>query len=54
MDDGGRYMYLDGVAAISGVAQASENTILADGDTWHIFSTSFRSDTHDYVAIKEV
>lgn len=52
-DNGGRYMFLDGVAAIPGVSLAAEDTQLVSGDTWHVFANAFRTDVHDYVALKE-
>lgn len=52
-DKGGRYMWLDGVKAVPGVSLAAEDTITVGADTWHVFNNAFRTEVHDYVAIKE-
>jgi hypothetical protein len=52
-DNGGRYLWLDGVAAVPGVSLAAEDVITVGSDTWHAFSNAFRGDVHDYVVLKE-
>lgn len=51
-DANGLYGELDGIRAISGFDNATENTLVAEGKTWVVFQDVWRTGFTDYYAVR--
>ena len=53
-NDGNDYGEIEGVFAVSGFANAAENTITDNGQVYDVFQNSNRTDVPDYVCVRRL